>query len=164
MQYKHVCAAARVWAPLLSVVILLVGLGVSCSAAAQAHKIAVYVSATSNDIVGEQFVYQLREQLSASDQLSSVLTERDSFFQLKVVTLDPYGSTDAGAATSTVYSIVLTGQSFDNSGAQTYIDQWVGTCNVATVRSCAAGIVASADSDMAGIVSALKERLENQEH
>lgn len=164
MQQIHLRFAARMWAVIFGMAILLAGMGAPRLAAAQANKIAVYVNATSNDIVGEQFVYQLREQLSASGQLSNALTEHDSFFQLKVVTLDPFGSTDAGAATSTVYSIVLTGRNFDNSGAQTYIDQWVGTCNVATVRSCAAGIVAAADSDMAGIVSALKEHLENQQH
>lgn len=151
-------------AMILGVATLLAGMSAPRLAAAQENKIAVYVSATSNDIVGEQFVYQLREQLSASSQLSNVLTERDSFFQFKVVTLDPFGTTDAGAATSTVYSIVLTGRNFDNSGAQTYIDQWVGTCNAATVSSCAAGIVAAADSDMAGIASALKEHLESQQH
>lgn len=55
-------AAVRVLARSLGVVILLFGSSVPFGAAAQTHKIAVYVSATSNDPVGEQLVYELREQ------------------------------------------------------------------------------------------------------
>lgn len=127
---------------------------------AQTTRVPIYVSVTANDSVGQQLVYEIREQLSASNQLSSTLTDSDSAFQIKAVTLDPYRSSDGGSSSSTVYSLVLTMHDANNRQLSIFVDEWVGTCPAVQVQSCAASIVANVGNDVQTVLGALKAGLE----
>lgn len=127
---------------------------------AQQAKVPIYISAKTNDNVGEQLVYEIREALSASNQMSVALTDADSAFQLNIVTLDPYASTDRGAPSATVYSLVLTMHDPTNHALNIFIDEWVGTCGNVQLQGCATSMIAGADSDIMGFLGALKQRTE----
>jgi hypothetical protein len=116
-------------------------------AIAQQKKLRVFVSGTSQDSVGQQFLYEIREKLDASSHLAQGDSDDQSLFQLRVVTLNPYSDSPYGQQ-MTVYSIVLTGSFLDGHSGKLFLDQWVGTCGVTRVSECAASIVASADNDM----------------
>jgi c-di-AMP phosphodiesterase-like protein len=51
--------------------------------AAENSKINVSIEATSTDVVGQQFVYELREALGGSSHLAAAATEDESFFSSK---------------------------------------------------------------------------------
>lgn len=131
-------------------------------ASAQTVKVPIYISATAHDSVGEQLVYEIREQLSASNQMSVALTDADSAFQLKFVTLDPYGSTDTGAAVATVYSLVLTMHDPTNHSLNVFIDEWVGTCPSVQVQGCATSILAGTNSDIMTFLGLVKQHVETR--
>lgn len=144
---------------------VLLGLAVTAasslaSAYAQTARVPIYLSITAYDTVGQQLVYEIREQLNSSNQLSSTLTDSDSAFQIKVVTLDPYRSTDGGSSNSTVYSLVLTMHDPNNRKLSVFVDEWVGTCNALQVQSCAASMVADVGNDVQTVLGAIKANLE----
>jgi len=130
------------------------------AAAAENSKINVSVDATSSDVVGQQFVYELREALGSSSHLASAATEDEPFFQLKIVTLDPYSNLPGSAQSATVYSVVLTGQAFNGGQSKYFLDQWVGTCGGNFVHQCAARILASADAEMTPIIESIRKSVQ----
>ena len=124
--------------------------------AQSADRVPVYVSATTgnNDPVGQLFVYELREALSASSQLRPVYDDADSMLQLRVVTLNPY---EGGNNSNTVYSVVLTTHSLNDARKSTFLTEWVGTCPESSARSCATSMIANADNWMANFVDELEQ-------
>jgi hypothetical protein len=125
------------------------------AAFSQSKKIAVYIEATSPDSVGQQLVYEMREKIDSSSHLAEADSDAKSFFQLRIVTLDP-GTTGGYGQQFTVYSVVLTGTPLDGRSGLFYLDQWVGTCGSTRVTECAAQIIAGADADMTPIVQSLR--------
>lgn len=50
-------------------------------------RVKVYVEATANDLVGSQLVYKIKEYLRSSQGMELALSDKDSLFQIYIVTL-----------------------------------------------------------------------------
>jgi hypothetical protein len=124
-------------------------------ASSQSSKIPVYIDGHTPDNIGQLLAYEVREEIGGSSHLDSAPTESASFFQLRIMSIDPYASEGSQNSnpTTTEFSVVLTG-SLLKRGLQVtfYIEHWVGHCGEAIVKSCAAKIVAAADADMTMIM------------
>jgi hypothetical protein len=117
----------------------------------------VHVSATADDPIGKQLVYQLREGLRDSKGLILVDNMDESYVRLKIVTLDP--DEKRGGGYQTVYSVVWTVRQFDRD-AEIYWTSYVGTCGESRTQTCAASLVSQTD-EVAILVRRLLKQINN---
>lgn len=113
---------------------------------ARADPANVYVDATTNDPIGTQLVYFLRETLRGSNGMQLVDSEDDSVIQIRLVTLDPDHD-----AIQTVYSAVITSNQIGNDTAKLYRTNIVGRCGADRVQSCAIGLASDLDKQLVAI-------------
>lgn len=116
----------------------------------------VYVFATANDIVGSQLVYKIKENLRSSQGLELALSEENSAFQIRIVTLDP-----ADSGYQTVYSVVWTATQLGSS-AKIYWNQVVGICGQYRINAVAAQLIAQTDQMVTDIQSILLNLLKSK--
>lgn len=134
---------------------ILLFLSLSCYADGQT---AIHVTATAEDPIGKQLVYQLREALRASRGMRLVDDMNDSFVRIKIVTLDP--DSRNGGGYQTVYSAVWTVRQFDRD-AEIYWTNYVGTCGVNRVQSCATNLVSQTDEIATDVRRILNELIKS---
>lgn len=108
----------------------------------------IEVSATSNDTVGNTLVYQIKQQIIASQSLYEYDGSKPHF-QLEVVTLDQFPS---APGTSTTYSYTLVFYTGSNSLSY-FLTSGVGYCGTYRVSECATSIVAAASNSIDEIQS-----------
>jgi len=106
----------------------------------------VYILATAADPVGQRLIYDLREKVNQSSRYELADKESESLYEIRVTTLDPLVDPRL-RGTTTVYSVVFTGNTFNKAGELFLINSMVGTCpaNVVGTMSCASTIVAAFD-------------------
>ena len=129
---------------------LCIFLGLSKPAAAQTP---VYLTATTPDPVGRQMVFELREALRRSAGLSLAERSNDARIYARVVTLDPNEGTSSGV--STIYSAVITFQTFHEPSIEMYLTSYVGNCGRQRV-------LAGIDEQATFVRGALRDMLDSQ--
>lgn len=120
---------------------ILLGIGLvlgSAIACAQARSVAV--SATSDDVIGQRLVYQVKEGIRKSSLMRYQESTANAVVVVHIVTMP--GATGS----STVYSAAWT-----MGSEMWFYDHVVGVCGTDRVATCAEGLVAKTD--------ALRERL-----
>ena len=122
-------------------------------------RLRIYISATTPDTAGQTLLYYLREQIARSSRYELATAESDALFQVRLVTLNPYGQQAQSA--STVHATVLTGTQLVSPYATLYLQQWVGSCPTATMQSCATTLFASIDGEVTGLYEALLNSAKN---
>lgn len=142
---------------LLNCLLVCSALGVSGQTFAQTP---VYLQATTPDAVGRQLVFELREALRRSAGMSLAERKQDALFYMRLVTLDPNNGSSAGY--STVYSAVITFQTFHTPPVEMYLTNYVGTCGQARISSCAQSLLAGVDAEAASVRAAIGELLDSK--
>jgi len=115
---------------------------------------------TVDDSVGRQLVFEVREALRRSAGLSLAERAQDARIHVRIVTLDPESGSSSGV--STVYSAVITFQSFHEPPVDMYLTNTVGTCGRSRTANCAQSIVARIDEEATSIRAAIKDVLDKQ--
>jgi len=128
-------------------------------AANKSQAIPLFIEATTDDSVGQEFLTALRDTIQTSPRYQLVLNTNQSFFQLKIVTLNP---TNTPSPTSTIYSVVLTSFTPNDSSLNYYLTNWVGICGEASVSSCANQIFSAADGIMTPFLEVLLKALQKK--
>jgi hypothetical protein len=125
--------------------------GLACSAIA--HAATIMIESKSDDTVGQNVVYNLRNQISRSSVHKLVYSRDDAGFVISIVTLpDSDGST--------IYSAALLMPPFNKKGFDYYINGLVGSCGSRVVENCAANILSGFDDDMARIATAVRDAMQ----
>ncbi|WP_137718682.1 hypothetical protein [Methylobacillus flagellatus] len=137
--------------------IILLFLSSLCHADGQA---AIHVTATADDSIGKQLVYQLREALRASRGMRLVDDMNDSFVRIKIVTLDP--DSGRGGGYQTVYSAVWTVRQFDRD-SEIYWTNYVGTCGASRTQSCATSLASQTDEVATDVRRILNEIIKSSD-
>lgn len=101
----------------------------------------VKISSTSEDSVGKLLVSELREEVNRSSLLSLVYDD-GSYIHGRLVTLDPKMSGSTGNLTIYAFTITI---KLQNDTFERFINQFVGTCGVDRVSSCAKSLKAEVD-------------------
>ena len=118
--------------------VLLCALLASQSSAQQT--LNVRVISTSEDNVGRQLTYALREIVS-SNRTYQIVYGNETSIRVRIVTIAPdFG----GNQNFTSYSVVLT-MYFQNDGTELFLDQYVGNCGNQRLLACARQIAAGVD-------------------
>lgn len=113
-------------------------------------KALIHITATSDDFVGKQLVYHLRESIRSSHGMKLADSIDHAFVRIKVVTLNP--DEQNSSQNQTVYSIVWTIKQFDST-VESYWTHYVGVCGRSRTKECATELVSQTDE----IVSAIRE-------
>ena len=129
--------------------------GFAAHDAAAQTKIAVYVDGAGTDTVGTTYVYQLREQLKASQTYRVVDDEGDAIFHVGVVSLDP----DHHAGNASVRTIVSISLSIETSLEHDYlVTHWVVLAGADMVNSSVTDVIAAIDKHVQPIVAAMRRK------
>jgi len=137
-----------------SVLVLAAMMLVSQATSAAEKKIPIFLNTDSKDTVGTTFIYNLREQLKASQSYDVVLRQEDAVFVIGVVTMDDSGRSTSDA-TSTVTSVVL---SINNADGYDYlVNQWVMSIGRDRISAMATDLIAAIDKDVQEAVRAAVE-------
>lgn len=104
---------------------------------ARVPQMPVAIAATTNDSVGSQLVYFVKQDLQASKSLTLTLGTGYRI-QLEIVTIEQYPN---NPGISTVYSVVITWINPKNP-FPLFLNSYVGYCGASRVRNCAQNIVA----------------------
>lgn len=99
----------------------------------------IYVSHSGNDRVGQQLVYEIREELRRSTGLSLAREDEASNVDMRITTLDS-NRTNPGA--STTYAVVWL---LPSSPFPAYLTSVAGYCGSSRIKECAHGLVADTD-------------------
>lgn len=134
---------------------LLSTIGISASA-----QTAIYLHATVPDQVGRQLVFELREALRRSAGFTLAERPQDARIYTRIVTIDPNDGSSAGY--STVYSAVITFQTFHDTPIEMYLTNYVGTCGRSRVASCAQSLLSGIDEQAASIRAMIRDVLDNK--
>ena|SRR5690606_5164319 len=118
---------------------------------------AVYIQSTAPDVVGRQLVFELREAVRRSAALSLAEREQDARIYARIVTLDPDNS---GRGNSTVYSAVITMQTFHETPVEMYLTNYVGSCGRLSVESCARSLLSGIDEEATNIRAMIRTMLD----
>jgi hypothetical protein len=121
---------------------------------------AVYLRADTPDPVGRQLAFELREALRRSAGLTLAERPKDARIFTRIVTLDPLDGSSSGY--STVYSAVITFQTFHDTPIEMYLTNYVGTCGRNRVSNCAQSLLAGIDEQASSIRALLRDVLETQ--
>jgi hypothetical protein len=113
------------------------------------NKINIIISTTSEDAVGRQLVFQVRDKIAKSGQLQ-LGTKGDRGLNVHIVTLDPDND---GAQTNTIYSFVLT---IPGENLPLYLTNYVGVCGKTRTESCADTLFGAIGEQLEEIRAALK--------
>ena len=128
-----------------SVLVLAAMMLVSQATSAAEKKIPIFLNTDSKDSVGTTFIYNLREQLKASQSYDVVLRQQDAVFVIGVVTMDDSGRSTSDA-TSTATSVVL---SINNADGYDYLlNQWVMSIGRDRTSAMATDLIAAIDKDV----------------
>jgi hypothetical protein len=119
----------------LSVVALFVWLPV----VAQDEPIKIYVSHSGSDQVGQQLVYEIREELRRSSGLSLAREGEASNVDMRITTIE---SNRVNPGASTTYAVVWLIPSYPFPA---YLTSVAGYCGSSRIRECAHGLVADTD-------------------
>ena len=103
----------------------------------------VYVGSTAEDSVGGRLVYAMKEKIRRSAGMILVDRDEDARIAVRVVTLDP--DTAGGSGRRTIYSAVLTAQTFHNTPVDMFLTNYVGMCGTARIQECADDLVVVTD-------------------
>jgi len=115
-------------------------------------QIKVEVSATSDDVVGQRLVYNIREVVAGSKTLTNQFDDDEMRLRIVVVTVNPQ---DGGSQYSTIYSAVFVVHR-PGRGLPLYLTSYVGTCGQQRVRECAEGVVSIAAKEGEDIMKAAR--------
>ena len=130
-----------------------------CIGASKAHaQTAVYIQSTAPDTVGRQLVFELREAVRRSAALSLAEREQDARIYARIVTLDP---DNTGRGNSTVYSAVITMQTFHETPVEMYLTNYVGNCGRLSVESCARSLLSGIDEEATNIRAMIRTMLDS---
>jgi len=130
-----------------------------CATASTAQaQTAVYIQSTAPDVVGRQLVFELREAVRRSTALSLAEREQDARIYARIVTLDPDNS---GRGNSTVYSAVITMQTFHETPVEMYLTNYVGSCGRLSVESCARSLLSGIDEEATNIRAMIRTMLDS---
>jgi hypothetical protein len=128
-----------------SVLVLAAIMLVSQATSAAEKKIPIFLNTDSKDTVGTTFIYNLREQLKASQSYDVVLRQQDAVFVIGVVTMDDSGRSTSDA-TSTATSVVLLINNAD--GYDYLLNQWVMSIGRDRTSAMATDLIAAIDKDV----------------
>ncbi|PZR30283.1 hypothetical protein [Caulobacter segnis] len=112
-----------------AVSVILLTLAVSTPAFAQS-KMKVAIEATSDDRVGRQFVFHVRDQIGRSGMFAE---DPSGALKVNIVTLDPDESVQ-GNRTIYSYTFLVSG---GEDRLDSYLTSGVGICGLQKVQSCA---------------------------
>ena len=143
--------------PVLAPFLLMVSLIAPVMAQAQTP---IYLQATAPDRVGRQLMFELREGLRRSAGLSLAERPQDARIHVRVVTLDPSEGPSSGY--STVYSAVITFQTFHDTPVDAYMTSYVGTCGNSRTSSCAQSLLSGIDEQATSIRALIRDVLDRQ--
>lgn len=119
--------------------------------AAGVPEMPIQVNATSNDMVGQRFVYFVKEDIRSSSSLTLTI-DSTLRMQLLIVTLD---QNPTSPGNSTAYSVVLTLVN-PQQPFPFYLNQYVGYCGSSRVKECAQDIVANTADEAEQVIRLLK--------
>lgn len=119
------------------------------------HAANIYVEVSSDETVGRQLAYEIREKIAGSNRHDLVTSPDDAAFTLQIVTLDD------SDGSQTVYALSLTLTNFyEPKMYQYFISSWVGRCGRDVLLSCASNVAAEIDLEIEPIARALLEALD----
>ena len=118
--------------------------------AAASEKIPVYINSTTEDTIGTTWVYNLREQLKASQTYEVVVKQSDAIFTINAV------SQEDDKNISTMLAVVLTLQS-DKPGWTYYVTQWVISCGRERIAQSVQNTIAAVDKQVNDFIKALQK-------
>ena len=129
------------------------------SFASPAHGAAINVQSTSDDTVGSQLVYAIKNKIAQSAIHREVNTPDDAAFIVYIVTIKA-----DEAESSTSYSMIITMKDFKYPhGMPYYITNFVGNCGVAVIDSCASAAVARIDQNIQPIIQEYDEEIKKSQ-
>jgi hypothetical protein len=121
--------------------------------AAQLQAATIMVDATSDDVVGQSLVYQLKDQINRSSMYKLVYSENDAGFVIHIVTIKE------SDGNQTAYSAVLSMPQLSKKGFNYYITNQVGFCGASVTESCASRILSGFDQPMTDVITGIAEAL-----
>lgn len=148
------------WIPKMWALVFLVLTAIAATTAS-AQQAGVYIDATSEDVVGKQLVFELREVIRRSASMTLADREQDARFILRLVTLDP--DDGANARAMTVYSAVITMNTLHDTPIEMYLTNRVGTCGSRRTDSCAKRLAAALDEQAIAFRRLLRDALDQQQ-
>lgn len=123
-----------------------------CASPAMAQKMSVYFTMTGDDDVGVRLGYALKESIRRSSGLNLVDVEEDGRIAIRMVTINP-DSDRQGGQIQTIYSMVVTAETFHETPVTMYLTNYVGYCGSSRVQSCAERLTAAADAQASKVRS-----------
>lgn len=120
---------------------------------------AIWVSATADDSVGRQLVFELKEGIRRSAAMRLVDRSQDAQVFIHLVTMDP--DRPSGGGNRTIYSVVWTVQSFHANPLEVFLTTQVGICGYQRASACAGGLVATTDEQVSDLRRALRDLLDS---
>jgi len=139
----------RILAP--CIFILLLGLPLNKTLAQTETKTAVEVSASSNDLVGQRLVYQIKEGIRKSSNMRLTYDD-ESRLQLLIITLE---RDQINPGSSTIYSITWT-YKMKGELLPYFVDNVLGTVGSMHVQEVADDKVAKTDDELERLMTFLK--------
>ena len=118
-------------------------------------QVSVWVNNSSDDAVGRQLAFELREGIRRSAAMELADRMQDGRLYIRLVTLDP---DDEGRRT--VYSATLTMQTFHETPVEMYLTSLVGTCGRNRVAECSRGLMARVDEQATDLRRLLRDALD----
>lgn len=121
-------------------------------ALAQNGKVAVFVESSTDDTLGRQLAFYIKEQIRRSGAFREAFQKSDSVFTIGFVTIDP-DSEMTSRGTRTIYSYTI--QLTNKGGLPYYITSIVGACGRQVLEGCSADLFASLGEQLEEIRSVL---------
>jgi len=103
-------------------------------------KATVYINASSNAPVSNQFIYQVREQIRRSASMTLAPSDKTAGYTISIIALDTNDD-----ATTTAFSFVLSTNAFPKNSGQYILLHQAGVCGGNRLTFCADSLLADTD-------------------
>ena len=110
------------------------------AATARAGTVSIYVNAAPKDYLGQQLVYDLKQDVIASAEFHLIYSQSQALYSISIVTISD--AQHDGTEYSTAYSAVLIAK------PDVFVDNQVGICGADRIQSCAANIISGLGGDI----------------
>ena len=109
-------------------------------------RVPVFLQSDARDIVGADYVVQLRRALEASAAYQPAATPSSARYTVGIVTMDPNEAVDAGRGQATVAAVTLRQE--DGAGRNEFVYSWVLVARHNNVGTLATELLAAIDREI----------------
>lgn len=117
-----------------------------------AAQVPVWVGNSSDDYLGKQLAFEIREGVRRSAGMALADRRQDGRIYLRLTTLDPDDNNR-----QTVYSATFTVQTYHDIPLEMYLTSLAGACGRSRIAECARNLVAAADEHATDLKRMLRD-------